>query len=133
MKLRRRYRLMTALIALVGVLFTQMAVASYRCPGPQGADFASTMAAPDQMQTMPGCDHPDPTALPLCAAHSHDSHSSLDRPNVPAFSPAAMIVSSILPSLAPPISSNPRDPEPDSLLLRITSPPISIRHCCFRI
>jgi hypothetical protein len=132
--LRRRYRTLTALVALCSVLFTQLAIAAYICPGIQSGQNSSTTAAnPPPMQSMPGCDQLDPADPALCLTHCQDGNSSLDRPDVPVVSPPALIVSSILPTQAPPLAAPGQDPEPDSLLLRITSPPISIRHCCFRI
>jgi hypothetical protein len=135
MKLRRKYRVLTALIALFGVLFTQLAVAAYVCPSLlQGDKHTTTMAGdPSPMQSMPNCDQPDSTEPALCLAHCQDAKSSLDKPDLPAVAPATFIISSILTALAPPLLAPIRDVERDSLLLRITSPPISIRHCCFRI
>jgi hypothetical protein len=134
MKLRRKYRTLTALIALIGVLFTQLAIASYVCPGIRGGRDSGSMAAnPPPMQSMPDCDQPDPSDSALCLAHCQDAKTSLDKHDVPAVSPAAVIVSSILTALAPSRLDRLSDVDRDFLLLRITSPPISIRHCCFRI
>jgi hypothetical protein len=135
MKLRRKYRVLTALIALLGVLFTQLAVAAYVCPSLIKGDLHPTMMAGDSspMQSMPNCDQPDSTEPALCLAHCQDAKSSLDRADLPTVAPATFIVSSILTALTPPRLAPIRDVERDSLLLRITSPPISIRHCCFRI
>ena len=134
MKLRRRHRLLTALVALFGVLFTQLAIAAYICPELNVGTSNQAMAAVEPpMQSMPGCDQPDAANPGLCHAHCQDGTSSVDRAELPAVSPAAVIVSNILAPLRPVVSSPPRDEEPDSLLLRSTSPPISIRHCCFRI
>jgi hypothetical protein len=133
-KLTRKHRILTALVALFGVLFMQLAVASYICPGLRGGNDLHAMAAEESpMQSMPGCDQPDSTNPALCQAHCQDGKSSLDKPNAPVISPAAVIVSAILTPLEPLVSRPLRDAEPDSLLLRITSPPISIRHCCLRI
>lgn len=134
MKLRRKYRILTALIALFGVLFAQLAIAAYVCPALHSGQQSATMAGESSpMQSMPGCDQPDTTEPALCIAHCQDAKSSLDKPSVPAVLPAAVIVSSILAALAPPLLAPLQDVERTSLLLRITSPPISIRHCCFRI
>lgn len=135
MKLRRKYRVLTALVALFGVLFAQLAVAAYVCPSLlQGDQHPTTMAGdPSAMQWMPNCDQPDSTEPALCLAHCQDAKSSLDKADLPTVAPAAFIVSSILTAMAPPHFARMRDVERDSFLLRITSPPISIRHCCFRI
>lgn len=134
MKLRRKYRLLTALVALFGSLFAQLAIAAYICPGLNvGGDLQATAAAGFPMQSMPGCDQPEPANPAMCNAHCQHGTSSLDRAELPAVLPAVVIVSRILAPLEPVASSAPRDEEPDWLLLRSTSPPISIRHCCFRI
>ena len=134
MKLRRKYRILTALVALFGVLFTQFAIASYVCQDAgRGNDMVAMAADAPAMESMPGCDHSVPANPALCHAHCQDGNSSLDRPEVPMVSPATVLVSAIV-VLAEPLASVPLpDVESESLLLRITSPPISIRHCCFRI
>ena len=134
MKLTRKYRILTALVALFGVLFMQLAVAAYACPGLQGGDMSQAMAddgAP--MQSMPGCDQPDSAKPALCHAHCLDGKSSLDKPQTPVASAAAVIVSSILTPIEPLLPARSSGKQPDFLLDRITSPPIAIRHCCFRI
>ncbi|MDQ2733477.1 MAG: hypothetical protein M3Y55_00480 [Pseudomonadota bacterium] len=134
MKLRRKYRILTALIALFGVLFTQLAMASYVCEGvSRGDDLHAITADASAMQPMPGCDHSGPTNHALCHAHCEDGKSSLDRPNAPLASPAMVIVFTILNPVEAHVSAPLPEDEPESLLLRTTSPPISIRHCCFRI
>lgn len=134
MRLRRKYRLLTALVALVGVLFTQLAIAAYACPSLYGSqDTAMVANAPSAMASMPDCDQPDSTEPALCLAHCQDAKSSLDKPELPAVAPATFFVSSILVALAPPRLAPLNDVGRDSLLLRTTSPPIAIRHCCFRI
>lgn len=134
MKLPRRYRILTALIALFGMLFMQFAVAAYACPGLQGGDTSQAMVDDaTAMQTMPGCDQPDAAKPALCHAHCQDGKSSLDKPQTPVVSPAAVIVSAILTPLEPLTPAHSFGARPDFLLSRITSPPIAIRHCCFRI
>ena len=115
MKLPRKYRFLTALIALFGMLFMQLAVASYACP------------------TMPGCDQLDPAQPALCHAHCQDGKASLDKAEAPVVSPAAVIVSALPAPLAPLAALGLPGAEPASFLQRSTAPPISIRHCCFRI
>ena len=57
MNLPRKHRLLTALVALLGMLFMQLAVASYACPSLVGAHVEGA-SPPGQvpMQSMPGCD-----------------------------------------------------------------------------
>lgn len=134
MKLPRRYRILTALVALFGMLFMQLAVASYACPALQaghGAGAGATSQAP--MPSMPGCDEPDPGNPALCQAHCQDAKSSLDKPQVSPVAQAAAIVSAILTPFDPWMPVSIIVFASDSSLQRITSPPISIRHCCLRI
>src|ERR1700704_663136 len=134
MKQTRKHRILTALVALFGVLFMQLAVAAYACPGLQGGDMSQAMAqdgAP--MQSMPGCDQPDSAKPALCHAHCLDGKSSLDKPQTPVASAAAVIVSSILTPIEPLLPAHSPSNQLDSFLNRITSPPIAIRHCCLRI
>lgn len=132
MKLRRKYRILTALIALVGMLFMQLAVASYVCPGGTAGPMA-VESAQAPMQSMPDCDGPDPANPALCQAHCQDAKSSLDKPQTPSVTPAPVMVSVILTPLIPLLPATLPSTEPDWLLQRITAPPMSIRHCCFRI
>ena len=84
MKLPRKYRILTALVALFSMLFMQLAVAAYVCPDAQGGRGSETMAADQSpMQLMPGCDQPDPAAPALCHAYCQDGKSSLDKPEAP--------------------------------------------------
>ena len=134
MKLPRRYRTLTALIALFSMLFMQAAVASYACPGLQNGGTPDSMVT-DQTSapTMTGCDQPDPASPALCHAHCLDGKSSLDKPEAPSASPAVVLVSTILLPLEPLLASPQPVAEQASFLHRTTAPPIAIRHCCFRI
>jgi hypothetical protein len=134
MRLPRKHRVLTALIALFGVLFMQLAVASYACPGLQGSGTQQAMVddvAP--MESMPGCNQPDPVKPALCHAHCLDGKTSLDKPQTPVAAPAAVIVAAILTPIEPLLPASSPGDQPEFALSRSTSPPIAIRHCCFRI
>jgi hypothetical protein len=134
MKLPRKYRILTALIALFSMLFMQAAVASYTCPGLQGGGDADSMvAAEPSMAAMPGCDQPDAGNPTLCHAHCMDGKSSLDKPQAPTVMPAAFLLSTILFPLEPRLASPQSVAGQRSFLLRTTAPPLAIRYCCFRI
>ncbi len=134
MQLTRKYRVLTAFVALCGMLFMQLAVAAYACPGLAGAGSSQAPAADRlSMRSMPGCDQPDPAKPALCHAHCLDGKSSLDKPELPVVSPAAVWVSTILTPLEPLAPALLPGTQPPSFLQRITAPPISIRHCCLRI
>lgn len=133
MKLNRKHRLLTALVALVGVLFMQLAVAAYACPGFASSNESTAMTADaSSMQSMPGCDQRDPVNPALCHAHCQEGKLSLDKPQAPVVSPAALIVSAILIPVEPHLPAQ-SGALPDLFLSRGTSPPIAIWHCCFRI
>ena len=134
MKLSRKYRILTALIALFSMLFMQAAVASYACPGLQGAGSTESMVGDEgSTAAMPGCDQADPAQPALCHAHCLDGKTSLDKPEVPTLSPAAFIVSAILVQPRPLLPVTQSASEQPPFLHRTTAPSISIRHCCFRI
>lgn len=133
MKLPRRCRILTALVALFSVLFMQLAVASYACPAQGTGQGSGAVSGSLPMQSMPDCDGPDPGNPALCQAHCQDAKSSLDKPQSPIFAPAIFVISTILTPLDPLVPAPAAGTEPDWHLQRITSPPISIRHCCFRI
>jgi hypothetical protein len=135
MRLPRKHRFLTALIALVGMLFMQLAVASYACPGLQSRDTAEIAAgSPEVVRSTTPCEQPDPEQPALCHAHCQDGKSSLSKHESPTVSPAAVFVAAPLHVPEPAFAGGMPGVEPSpSLLQRITAPPISIRHCCFRI
>lgn len=136
MKLARPTRLVAALIALISLLFMQLAVASYACPGMTTALSGHAMAlAPDSgMHDMPGCAGSIDKQQPgLCHAHGHASQQSLDKPEPPPVQPfVAVALTQVLSSID--TTYHPTRPAQDALFLtRAMAPPLAIRHCCFRI
>lgn len=137
MRLSRRPRLITAFIALFSVLFMQLAVAAYACPGLQPAPvsgMADMHMDSASSADMPGCDGMVDLEQPsLCHAYSQVGKQSLDKPPVPDVPPAVpvMLVSVIshIDFTFDPISRHAEA----AWLMRSSSPPISVRHCCFRI
>ena len=122
MRLPRKHRVVAALIALVGMLFMQLAVAAYACPG------SSELPAPTAMAD---CDEADPAAPALCHAHCQDGQTSLDKPEVRTAAAAVMFFMTLV-AVEPVSGGTQARFEPASLLRRSTAPPISIRHCCLR-
>ncbi len=136
MQLSRQHRLIAALIALVSMLFVQLAVAAYACPSrqiAQVAELAATSAHADEHDHANGCEGVDGEKSALCHAHCQPDTQSLDKPQLPDVSPfvGLALVSTIVDpgALFQPIVAT-RD---DLFLSRITSPPLSIQNCCFRI
>ncbi|MES2102480.1 MAG: hypothetical protein V4634_00560 [Pseudomonadota bacterium] len=138
MKLSRPSRLIAAFIALVSMLFMQLAVAAYACPGMmtgnvnRGINGATAGAAAPAMMNCEGMDMEQPA---LCHAHSQDSFSkqSLDKPQLPDVQPfvsAGLVLALDIADIA----FLPQPPHRDPVsLARSTAPPIAIRNCCFRI
>ena len=130
MKLSRRLRSAAAFLALSGVLFAQLAVAAYACPGPEAMTFAAAQAGPGADLPCCGDGVPDPQPA-LCAAHCQQGDQSLDKPAAPNLPAAAIATGLAAPSLvadaAPPPGRQP------SLLSRSTEPALALRHCCLRI
>ncbi len=128
----RRSRFITVLVALVSLLFMQLAVAGYACPGvqPKAAEVAAMAKVKMPCaESMPiGMDDDQPN---LCQAHCLAGHQTADKYELPApLDIGAVPVSFLLPDIAPVFGGAPLQPPH---LKRTTAPPIAIRHCCFRI
>lgn len=138
MKLSRPSRFIAAFIALFGMLFMQLAVASYVCPGMKtggGSDTVAMSATGVDQQGMSRCEGMDMTQIGLCHAHAYDQagKQSLDKPELPLVQPFVP-VGLVLALDAIDVTARPLAMPPESsLLTRTTAPPISIRNCCFRI
>nr|WP_315239947.1 hypothetical protein [uncultured Albidiferax sp.] len=131
---RRQSRLITVFIALVSLLFMQLAVAGYACPGVQqkmaeaAAMDEAKMPCAESMPMTIGMDDEQPN---LCLAHCQDGHQAADRYQLPApLDISAVPVSFLMPDITPVFLGAPLQPPH---LKRTTAPPLAIRHCCFRI
>ena len=128
----RRNRLITVLFALVSLLFMQLAVASYVCPG-----TASKVA---KVAAMAEADMPcaesmtlamDKSQPNLCQAHCQTGQQTADRYELPA--PVVIVTlpaDFTLPLTAPVFLGAPLQAPH---LKRTTAPPVAIRNCCFRL
>jgi hypothetical protein len=133
MRLSRRTHAFAALLALVSLLFTQLAVAGYACPSMQIAQAMETIAASAVQRDMPGCPGMNTEDTVLCQNQGQTGNQSLDKPALPDVSPfvASLLTQtlnrtdSLQPSLVTPSAA--------FVLMRSTAPPLSIRNCCFRI
>jgi hypothetical protein len=132
MKISRSTRLLTAIVALLSMLYMQLAVASYVCPGvPAGSQDGSASAQAD----MPNCQGMDPGQPQLCDLHAHGEPAKqpLDKSpaaDVPPFVPSALILE--LQHFDAGLNSDTPSYRPIALA-RTTAPPVAIRNCCFRI
>ncbi|NMM26487.1 MAG: hypothetical protein HHJ12_04130 [Glaciimonas sp.] len=133
MKLSRPSRFVAACIALLSMLFMQLAVAGYACPGLNIDLVSKSVAMSTDAGSMPGCLGMDAEQPSLCHAQAQVGKQSLDKPELPpvqTFIAAALtlVFDDIEPAFSPIVVQS------DSFLLtRITAPPLSIRNCCFRI
>jgi hypothetical protein len=132
MRYPRRIRFVAALVALFSLLFMQLAVAAYACPKLAPVTPAPMLDASGQ--AMADCPELDPQSASLCHTHSNPSGTqSLEKPPVPALQPfaAPRLVIELAHALVP-VPAAVSSPAP---LLRAasSSPPLAIRHCCFRL
>ncbi len=133
MKLSRPSRFIAACIALLSMLFMQLAVAGYACPGLKIDLVSKSVTMSADAGSMPGCAGMDTEQPSLCHALDQTVSQSLDRPELPQVQPFIAVALPLAFDARPPAYS-PIAALPDSFLLtRITAPPLSIRNCCFRI
>ena len=114
--------LLVVFVALVSVLFAQLALAAYVCPGQ-----ASSLTA----QVMPDCADKDMAQPALCHAHHHDGHQVPDKPGTPHA--ALFIPATLVQHLVPVTLPTPRRVLPGFMLARTTAPPNAILHCRFQL
>lgn len=132
MSVLRRHRLATVLVALFSLLFMQLAVAGYSCPGSGSrVQEIATMAQAGMPCAEPMSAGMDEVQPSLCHAHCQAGQQASDNQPTPlpilglgnlGFHRVALF--------APPVQRPALLP---SLLVRSTAPPLAIRNCCFRI
>jgi hypothetical protein len=120
-------RPLVAFLVLFSVLFAQLAVAAYACPG------AATMAAASSsMVDMPDCDgSPQSQRDPLCAAHCQQNDQSRDTPSASLPTAAPFPIRPLV--LAVRDDAGERARPLGFALERRIDPPASIRHCRLHI
>lgn len=128
----RHTRFFTALFALLSLLFMQLAVANYVCPGaaPKAAEVAAMAeAGMPCAESMPmAMDESQPN---LCQAHCQAGQQTADR-----YELALPIALDALPAgftLPDMVAVLPGAPLQAPDLTRTTAPPVAIRHCCLRL
>ena len=131
MTLRRKNRLISVLLALISMLFMQLAVAGYVCPGTSTSIQNKTTS--NVVSPMINCDQMDMEQPGLCYAYSQDGKQSLDRPELPHAQPFVPVVFTAI-VFAPGVATLALRPWPAATYLaHATAPPLAIQHCCFRI
>jgi hypothetical protein len=132
MNVRRRWRVVTVVLSLLALLFTQSALATYACAGPSKAFQVAQMTEanlPCAEEMSKSMDNEQPS---LCHAHCQSAQGTLDHyqpAQLPAISDVGpvLIVAPAAKPVAPGAYLQP------SLLRRSASPPLAVAHCCFRI
>ena len=124
---RRRHRRWIALIALLGLLFQQLAMAAYICPLDRGGVAIATATS-----QMASCQTPDTTDKTRCQQHCHPLAQTSDHASAPTIPPA------LLPATTWSREFRATNIDvPDSIACdvdaRATAPPLTIQHCTFQI
>ena len=121
-----RHRLFTVLLAITCLMFAQLALASYVCPGSGSKVVEASMPCAELMSMAMDEEQPN-----LCQAHCQSGQQKSDTYQTPMLASlpdhgADYLTSRILPLV-------PGAPLQALLLRRTTAPPLAIRNCCFRI
>lgn len=128
----RRHRLITVLFALVSLLFMQLAVAGYVCPGSEAKIAEAAAMAEAGMpcaESMPlAMDDEQPS---LCHAHCQAGQQSASKHELPSPVAIGTLPASFSLQVAIPVFSEAPLQAPH--LQRTTAPPVAIRNCCFRL
>ncbi|MFZ6780915.1 hypothetical protein ACO0LD_29115 [Undibacterium sp. Ji83W] len=133
MKMSRPSRVLAVFVMLWSLLFMQLAVAAYACPGM--ATSSTAEVAITASVAMPNCADMDQDQPALCHTHAEDpfGKQSADKPalpDVPAFvSASLLLILTAFDTLETPVSASPSP----IALAHSTAPPLAIRNCCFRI
>ena len=127
----RRHRLLIVLFALISLLFMQLAVASYACPGAKVkvAEIAAMAEAglPCAESMATGMDEDQPN---LCRAHCQTGQQAADKYELPALAGVGSLpVNFTLPITVAVLTGAPVQAH----LKRTTAPPVAILNCCFRL
>jgi hypothetical protein len=123
-----RLRRFVSLAGIAALLFMQIAVSAYACPG--GMELSAGAATASQ--TAAACDEAGGVPSPLCHSHCDDGGQSLAKsqpPNVPVAIGGAVL------ALAPAVD-RPAASIAALRIHRLSQPPeprLSIRNCCFRL
>jgi hypothetical protein len=129
---RRHWRLLTVVLSLCALLFTQSAVAAYACPAAAKAVQVAQMSEagmPCAEEMSQGMDDEQPA---LCHAHCQSAQGALNH-----YQPASIATAMDFGPVLTLVTIPKREPSVDDvqapLLRRSASPPLAIANCCFRI
>jgi hypothetical protein len=125
----RRRRVFTVLLSLCALLFAQLALAGYSCPGAQKAVEVARMAEAGMPCAQSMSMAMDEEQTSLCHAHCQGSQQAADTsqpPPLASFQQLGAVLTVAAP--APPTKAPFTGP-----LRPNVNPPLAIAHCCFRI
>jgi hypothetical protein len=126
----RSTRFLAAVLTVFSLLFAQLAVAAYACPG---MNLSTPMAMAMNGADMPGCAEVQAPPTGLCQSHCDTGNQATDTPNSQPVAPfVATALISIVASVSQALPAQPGHAA-RTLLTRTTQPPLAIRNCCFRI
>lgn len=118
-------------ILIGAVLFMQLAVSAYACPGRSAAGTPMATTTPATMDCDDMAGSMDPSSANLCAEHCRQGHQSDQAATLTL--PAALLTALYRLPLAPePPALSPRQAAEEVSALAAASPPHAILHCCFR-
>ena len=121
---RRRW---IALFALLGLLFQQVAMASYACP----VETRGTMAMAASSD-MPDCTEPGKADPARCQQHCHPLTQTSDHGTAPTVPPALLPPTTWLRAAAwHPVRWH--DGVVHGVVAHAAAPPLNIQHCTFQI
>lgn len=117
---RRLHRLTTAFCVVLSLLFSQMALASYVCPGQPDAAAMAAMA-----EAGIPCEGMDPAQPVLCHQHSADPAKTFEAVKLPAAAQPAVVQVLVVPVVleadaafvVSPTARSEAQPPPDPLFL----------------
>ncbi len=126
----RLLRKLAAGAAILGMLFTQFAVAAYACPAVAGALEANSLVIADEAESLP-CQQSMGSLAGLCKAHCEDGQKNVT--GAPHMPPADFV-----PAFA--VTLQTQDVSQQAQLAFVTTntvpppqPPVHLRNCVFRI
>ena len=126
---RQRHRRWIALIALLGLLFQQLAMATYVCPV-DGRTAATVSASSDEQ---PPCHQAQATDKARCHAHCHPMTPSADHAATPTVPAAILPPTTWLRAAAWQPRMCADLAVAHEVAARAAAPPLTVRHCTFQI
>lgn len=135
MNCNRRYRFITVLLALMSLLFSQLALASYVCPAGDSRAAVAQAVAKTGMPCAESMGMLMDEAQPhLCRAHCQADQTVQQKAEALQIPVLASLPGWGADGLRPHrLDARAGVSVQPPILRRTTAPPLAIRHCCFRL